>query len=233
MKINPLISICRRLPLPALAAIVALAVGGCNVTQPDEGPWRDASAYSWPINRAFLYRTDTLATGGYAYNMMTAKITTADNALRWDGSRYFQLRDTAGSRAPRLFLPLKDTLLTLNTGIPSELGLVTPLEKGHSWTCGTSIEGVPWKATILERYSFRKIEGIVYKNVIEVEYKPEVVTNDDIVVVTRFYAEGQGVVQTLESVIQRQDNPDNPLPTVQTVHRQRTVLVGTESAPKM
>jgi|GEM_PF-1895767 len=240
MKINSLLASIRYgNRIAALAAVLAVAIGGCDVTQPDEDPWRNVSAFSWPVDKVLRYRTDDLENGVQTFRDITTKIAAANTEVNWDGTLFYEMRDPA-IRFSRYFLPLKDTLLTRNAEFPSDLALVAPLEKGHSWICGTRTVStdtgevvVPWRATILERYSYRKIgsdPGKVYRNVIEVEYKPEfAVDADGMQIWTRFYAEGEGLVQTIQSFVSRPVRPDDPPPTPKPI--ERTVLVKTEEAP--
>lgn len=233
MKINSLLSSIRHWgPLPVLALATAFAISGCGVTQPDEDPWRDVMAYSWPTEKVLHYRTDDLLDGSQSLKQITTLHT--ETETYWNGMKFYNLRDPQ-SRAPRCFLPIKDTLVTRQAEFPMDVALVAPLEKGHTWISGTgkvmTDTGevvIPWHATILERYSHRKIQGEVYENVIEVEYRPEFFTDpSNKVVRTLFYAEGKGVVQQLKSLVL--NTADDPLAIPRPV--ERIVLVKTEEAP--
>ncbi len=225
MNIKTLRTIGRRYPLSALALLCAAALGGCDVTQPSEAPWSDVRAYSWPVDKVLTYRVDDLANGSKPEEIQLKTHLAHADSVHTNGERFYELKQE-GNRAPRLFLPMKDTLVTRNIGFPAELALVAPLVKDHSWICGYSIDGVPWKATILERYSFRKIDGTIYQNVIEVEYRPQSITgNDEIEIFTRFYAEGKGMVQAVESRVSRSWENKMPKPIEQ------QVLIQTNDAP--
>lgn len=243
MKLNTLRALGCRYLLPMLAPLCAVVMGACDVTQPDRNPWEDVRAFSWPANKVLKYQVYNLATGSPVAGdsiEITTKIASPATAVYWNGERFYEMKqrrnnDPADNARP-LFLPLRDTLVMRGGDFRSDLALVAPLAKGHSWSCGldtvVSSAGdviVPWQATILERYSYRKVEGVVYTNVIEVEYRPEfVVGNNAMEIWTRFYAEGKGVIQTIRSYVPRparpEDPPAIPKPTA------RTVLVETRDA---
>lgn len=229
MNIKTLRTIGRRYPLSALALLCAAALGGCDVTQPSEATWSDVRAYSWPVHKVLTYRVDDLQSGEKKQiEIKTSLATTADSTTtHWNGDRFYELKEDR-SHAPRLFLPLRDTLFTRHSEFPSDLALVAPLVKDHSWICGYSIDGTPWKATIMERYSYRKIDGTVYENVIEVEYRPQSASSDgEMPIFTRFYAEGKGVVQTIESRVDRPWGNQSPIPK----QIEQRVLIKTNDAP--
>lgn len=184
------ISIIRSLQRGLLLGIALLA--GCGVTEPDEAAWTNVAAYSWPADTAAFmrYRVEKIA----ERNFDTSDITTRISSKSFRGEPMFELvRKNQQSQFNLRFLPLQDTLVTQGEKFPAEYALVAPLVKGHSWICGYQVNS-PWRATILERYAYRKIEGRVYKNVIEVEYKPTVDPVQESWI--RFYAEGIGPVQT-------------------------------------
>lgn len=233
MNINSLLSsICHRSRFPVLALAAASVVSGCAVTQPDEDPWQDVTAYSWPADKVLHYRIDDLEDGTQSFSTIPTTLT--DSVYR-DSQKFYNLGDPK-LRAWRGFLPLKDTIITLNGHFPMDVALVAPLEKGHKWISGirtvvtdTGEVTLRWYGEILERYSYRKIEGEVYKNVLEVQYKPEFFTDpSNKVVRTLFYVEGKGVVQELKSHIRDNGSDDpNTLPKL----LERVLLIKTEDAP--
>lgn len=234
MKINSLLSSIRHWSsLPVLALAAALAIGGCDVTQPDDDPWRDVTAYSWPTDKVLQYRTDDLTKGTQDIKEI---VTTKAPLTYWNGMN-FQYLSNPQSRAPRYFLALKDTIVTLHPEFPMNVALVAPLKKGHKWVSGiqnvvtdTGEVVLRWYGEILERYSYRKIEGEVYSNVIEVEYKPEFFTDpSNKVVRTLFYVEGKGVVQELKSLLRETGSSDTPNSLPQPL--ERVLLIKTARAP--
>jgi hypothetical protein len=100
--------------------------------------------------------------------------------------------------------------LTANDAGAAQLALTAPLDKNHSWTAHTleirddadNLMGtVEWRATIAERYSYWKLNGHIYKNVVAVRYESIVpkglaVTSQRWI---RLFAEGVGEILTVRT----------------------------------
>jgi hypothetical protein len=195
----------------ALAMLLAAALGvvacGCGVTEPDQARWQNVSAFSWPVQSGsyLKYRVEKR-------NSVTDSIETSVREIKPEISDelYENLqpmyllhqRDNDRDRSiatSTLFLPLTDTLITERGAIPAKYALVAPLEVGRTWNCtyADAAETVPsWSATVVDRYSYRKVEGTVYKNVIEVEYRR--LPPAEPAMWVQFYAEGIGPIQTIK-----------------------------------
>ena len=190
-----------------LAAALGVLSSGCGVTEPDQARWQNVSAFSWPVQTGsyLKYRVDKR-------NSVTDLIETSFREIKpemsqelYQGSRTMYLLHQSDNGRDRsiatstLFLPLTDTLITERGAIPAKYALVAPLEVGRTWNCtyADAAETVPsWSATVVDRYSYRKVEGIVYKNVIEVEYRR--LPPADPAMWVQFYAEGIGPIQTIK-----------------------------------
>ena len=120
------------------------------------------------------------------------------------------------------YLPTKDTLVVASERFGGEYALITPIEKGRSWVSGYIGDEPAWKATILERFAYRKIEGTVYENVVAVKYQrvDGVQENEEWI---RFYAEGVGAVLTIKNVYPISSFSEETIPQ----QKQRVVLLET------
>jgi hypothetical protein len=169
-----------------MLAAAAACVGGCSITGPDETPWQSVSNFAWPINsdtvHYFHEEYDTDSKDTLTYVMDVEK----DSGTLFEGRPMYRL-DLRQRANDIRFLPLEDTLV---------------IKEGNSWDCAFDADNNPtWRATILERFSYRNVKGTIYKNVIEVEYKQIAPTVADASYSwVRFFAEGVGVVQTIKVV---------------------------------
>ncbi|MEO5928475.1 MAG: hypothetical protein ABIR47_00960 [Candidatus Kapaibacterium sp.] len=195
------------LALPVL--LLAGLLSACDVNGPADERWLDVSSFSWPIDTQAVMRYVTTATNSVKTDTVSVRLTdsmekkkaalrnelTAIN--RWNLPDQIYTFDIANA-SDRYFLPLKDTLITLSSDMGVTYALVAPLEKDHTWPCSYDDNNNPTKrAKIIERYSYRKVAGKVYKNVIEVEYRPTV--GDTTSFWVCFYAQGIGPIQILKN----------------------------------
>ena len=203
-------------------AIASVNLGGCGVSEPSDEPWREVARFSWP--------QDTTAVLEYQirnieYGQVTSekfiKLRAHASADTYNGAPMYELEQS--DRGPALWMRYatsSDTLVTRNGSFPADAALAAPLIKGHSWICGSN--GLtPWRATIVERYAWRKIDGRVYQNVIEVEYRPDRPPVQEWWV--RLYAEGLGPIQTVKNYNPNPERFDTPI-------EERTVLVSSSVA---
>jgi hypothetical protein len=215
MKTERLRTIIRKGASLLLLATVSLTIGACDVTGPDTTPWENTSSFSWPIGlgkRIVRYEKTDMDSGlvvtvDTVYFDMSEQTT---NEKVFAGQPMYMLDQRQGS-SKHFFLPLKDTLVIFDQ-TPATLALVAPLEKGSSWNCAFDADNTPtWKATIVERYAYRNVEGKVYRNVIEVKYEPMVARyiNAGLSWV-RFFAEGVGPVQTIQLFNTLPSSPGTP-----------------------
>lgn len=197
------------------SGVALLLVAGCGVSEPSDDPWRDVARFSWPQDTTALmrYKKEQFKYG----RLQTEQFSDAQPRLSeetYNGTRMFVLQTDESAQSWTRYVATHDTLITRRDRFPGDIALAAPLVKGRSWICGS--DTTPWRATVLERYAFRKVDGIVYQNVIEVEYRPDNAAPS--ISWVRFYAEGVGPVQTIKNVY---DNPGQTLPEVE----QRTVLI--------
>lgn len=192
----------------ALAAAGLMALASCGVTEPDESPWRDVQAFSWDTTEGtrMYYKVETMHSP-----TDTADVVTLPGTVDYHGRPMRMLhktyRSTGTSQPAPLrfhFLPLPDTLVTHNEEFKATYALVAPLEKNRTWVAGYA-DGRPdsatVKATIVERYTYWKLEGKVYRNVVAVKYE-RIGPHDPrepLVEWIRFYAEGIGEVLTVKN----------------------------------
>lgn len=192
-----------------------LLIAGCGVSEPSGDPWRDVARFSWPQDTTALmrYKKEQFKFG----RLQTEEFSDAQPRLSeevYGGRTMFILQTDESAQSWTRYVATHDTLVTRRDRFPGDIALAAPLVKGQSWICGA--DTAPWRATVLERYSYRKVDGVVYQNVVEVEYRPD--NSTPTISWVRFYAEGIGPVQTIKNVY---DNPAQTLPEVE----QRTVLV--------
>jgi len=190
-----------------LASMAATLISSCGVTEPDQARWQDVAAYSWPVESGsyLKYRVEKRSAFSDSVEKSVREIKPNISTELYKGIWPMYLlhqRDNDKDRSiatSTLFLALKDTLITERGAIPAKYALVAPLEKGHSWTCtyADQAETVPsWSATVVDRYSYRKVDGNIYKNVIEVEYRR--LSPAEPAMWVQFYAEGIGPIQTIK-----------------------------------
>lgn len=210
--------------VPALAILV---LAGCGVSEPDDQQWKQPSAYIWPaeIGTKLQYRVEKTPNGlriGADPNdtVFTNDMTVERSDSSYNGVPMYELRESRGGwRFWRHYLAVGDTVIARNEAFPADLLLVGPLEQGRTWVCGYQVDTIPWQATVIDRYAWKKVEGRVYKNVIEVEYKPVVSPIQESW--TRLYAEGIGPIQTVKNYSPLRDTTAEPaLPQVE-----RSVLI--------
>jgi hypothetical protein len=231
----------------ALAAMVIL--GACGVTGPDETPWQNVAAYSWPTAEGTFmrYRVEVnsqIVNGTPKDSTSAMTIEQADDTFH--GELMYRLNNTDRVFSQRvLFLPTRDTLFVGNGDAGREefggtYHLVAPLQRGHSWISGYKYDGdsIPkWKATILERLSHLQLAGIEgapkqYRNVVVVKYELlDTAAPDYGSYWIRYYAEGQGPIQTIKNIVLRRD-ASGVIPTLpyEAQFITRTVLIESSAA---
>ena len=217
-----------------VVAAASLTLGACDVTGPDTAPWQQTSSFSWPVGlgkRSLYFRNELSMDSGqvktdiYVFDM-DAQVT---SERTFSGQPMYKL-DQQQRSTNYYFLPLKDTLVIFDQ-VPATLALTAPIEKGHEWDCAFGNDGqATWRATIVERYSYRNVEGKIYKNVIEVQYKPTADAGhglDNGNSWVRFFAEGIGPVQTIKLLNTPSTDPQVPAKSVPV---ERTILIDPPAA---
>jgi len=199
-----------------LPICAALLLGACGVSEPDNAQWQHPSAYIWPaeIGAKLQYRVEKtpngLRLGADPDTVFTNDMTVEQSDSLYNGVPMYELRESRGGwRFWRHYLAVGDTVIARNEAFPADFLLIGPLEPGHTWVCGYQLDTIPWQATVIDRYAWKKVEGRVYKNVIEVEYKPVVSPIQESW--TRLYAEGIGPIQTVKNYSPLPDAASQPL----------------------
>jgi hypothetical protein len=197
------------------AALGTLLIGACGITEPEENPWQDVSKFSWPQNTSVTmkYRVtaiDALDTGKLDAVVERTMSVKQSNVL-YNGQPMFVLTgDVPDPRRslPVLYLATRDTLITKDAMYGGDFALVAPLEKGHSWISAYRRDGVAsWKATIVEKLSLLKLNGIEYSNVIGVKYeKINLGPTEGAQHCLRYYAEGRGLIKEIGNRYNSKDN---------------------------
>lgn len=187
--------------LPLLAAG---ALTSCVVTPEDNTAWQDVSQFSWPtrVGSTMVYKLDE---EGFK-DTLDIVVKQTDEELA--GARMYKLQPTSrsGARQPSWmnvhYLPTRDTLFTLNNiGFKATYALITPLEKGRTWYAAYSDRNPDTpsvRATVIERYSYWKLEGKGYNNVVAVRY--ELLGQPAREEFIRFYAQGVGEILTVHNL---------------------------------
>ncbi|MDB5035748.1 MAG: hypothetical protein JWQ98_2989 [Chlorobi bacterium] len=228
-----------------LAGILLLAglLSACNITGPEDERWLDVSSFSWPTDTQAVMHYKTVkasspSPSSYTVNIRLADSTDRRNATlkdkltrinRWNLADQIYMLDKANYSHKEYFIPLKDTLIALMSEVGATYALVAPLDTGHTWYCSYGDDNNPTQqARIVERYSYRKIEGKIYKNVIEVKYSSVGSVSDTSFWVC-FYAQGIGLIQRLKYQIPiKSDNAPDTTPIVE----EETVLTETNIQQK-
>jgi hypothetical protein len=224
------------LPLLLLAGLLS----ACDVNGPADERWLDVSSFSWPTDTQAVMRYITTKASSVTTDTVRGRLMdsvdrkklrydlTAIN--RWNLPDQIYWLDRLNSTADQYFLPLKDTLITLHSDMQVTYALVAPLEKDHTWPCSYDDNNNPTqRARIIERYSYRKVAGKVYKDVIEVEYRP--IIGDTTSFWVCFYAQGIGPIQIRKNhtTINSGNTPDTGTTTEMD---EETVLIETNVQQK-
>jgi hypothetical protein len=193
----------------AALALAASAFGGCVVT-PEETSWNDVGTFGWPAQIG--------ATMHYKVASRTMPQDTAVTAeVRAGKAEYegmYRLEtinnkgETPGVSLQVHFRPTADTLFVENSlkhenGLSARYALVAPLERGRTWvadyqTTADDARTPSMIATVVERYSYWKLEGRGYENVVAVKYVP-VSQGGERQEWIRFYAKGIGLILTVKN----------------------------------
>ena len=190
-----------------------LLLTACTVTTPDDSVWEDVSNFSWPteIGTVMKYRKivgDTIKTEVVVIEQ--GKAGPGQDQL----ADYLMLKDTTLVTPPRVYFRAnRDTLRAIKDDIGMDMELVAPLEKGHTWYTESTTLGVTWKAEIIDRYAYRKIEGTVYPNVIAVKYRRyDANGTPDSEEWIRFFAEDVGEILSIRNLYPVSSSPAQILP---------------------
>jgi hypothetical protein len=219
----------------ATLAVAALAAG-C-VTPVEEAQWDDVGAFSWPTELGTTMRykvaSQSLDNGGSGNDSTIAEIRAGNEQL--NGAAMYRIRTTfKGEQSKHYselhFLPTRDTLYTTKgliyeSGLQATYALVSPLEPGHTWIAAyaTGTDSATVRATIVERYSYWKLEGKAYENVVAVRY--ETIGPSKTEEWIRFYAKDIGPILTIKNVYPLSNGSFNNPPS----ERDRATLVETTS----
>ena len=211
----------------------ALLFQACGVTEPQSDVWEDVGSFSWPTESGTLMKfqlTKAEVDGKLTTldEFVTVEMTTEeDEDAVIDNRQMFALIDDKKFALNHVrFLPTADTLYVKRDIFGSGLALVAPIEKGHRWL--TSEIG-NYEAEIVELFSWRKIEGKVYENVVAVRYRkldPETDNPQNKDEYIRFYAKGVGEVMTIKISYPSADAPVQTIPA----QDERRVLLETRPA---
>jgi hypothetical protein len=186
---------------------LAATVGACAV-EPEEAQWDDVGAFSWPqeVGRTMTYKVNSATQSS---DTMIAEIRAGKDDLDGRAMPYrihTEKSGVASSINNELnFLPTRDTLFTTRglgdeNGLKATYALVSPLERGHSWIAAYAdgTDSATIRATVIERYSFWKLDGKPYENVVAVRY--EAIGPRKTEEWIRFYAKGIGLILTVRNV---------------------------------
>lgn len=232
--------------VPALL-LGALLLGSCGVTGPDDSPWQNVGDFSWPTQKGTMMKFRTTEDATVFDSDVEVDVSDDDPSnpelAFHNGQRMYMLRltkerdvvkDSIITRPdpnPLRFLPLEDTLIVKNDQAGIAYALVSPLVKGHRWVAsydnGLSGKDTTMMAEIIELFSFRKVEGKMYENVVAVKYwrlKPPPLVNVKEEWI-RFYAQGVGEITTIRSIYPSESGVPDPLP----LQQERKVLLETSA----
>lgn len=195
----------------AAASLLATVVTGCVVT-PEDNTWDNVGSFGWP--------TEIGATMHYKYSSRTMgtkddSVTAEIRAGKAEFEGMYRLHTTFPTYETLVvnqihFRPTADTLFVVNSmtpenGLSARYALVAPLDRGHTWVADykTDANGVPtpaMSATIVERYSYWKLEGTGYQNVVAVKYTPvNTPPGEERQEWIRFYAQRIGLILTVKN----------------------------------
>jgi hypothetical protein len=206
----------------AIVAIAGGALGGCVIDPPEDNRWDDVSAFSWPteIGTTMRYKVNTVKDARKVVDTTIAEIKPGRDLL--NGRAMYRIHTTTGnneSSSPNdlHFLATRDTLYTTRSlgyenGLKATYALVSPLEPGHTWIAAyaDNSDSATVRATLVELYSYWKLEGKSYENVVAVRYEALNPTGPRVEWI-RFYAAGVGPILTVKNVYPESDSPfDNP-----------------------
>jgi len=197
-----------------LLPVAGIVLAACGVTEPDEAAWQSAASYSWPVGagkRELSFRNELSGDHGLVPVDTSVFVMEAEAMTEqmFAGQLMYKLDQQHRSRN-FYFLPMQDTLIIFDQ-LPATVALTTPLEKGHEWICEFADSIPSWKATIVERYSYRNVQGTIYRNVIEVKYEPLTPSEiDEGHSWVRFFAKGVGPVQTIKLLNTFSSDPSLP-----------------------
>lgn len=203
--------------LGALLCCTTLLLTSCGVTSPDETIWEDVSNFSWPTEVGTLMKYRSVSELGSFTQEIIIDTNSSPTSNELVGT-YILNYDPDKVNGQVYYRPSKDTLIVLREEeLSAEIALLAPLVKGHEWYSynSTDEDNNIWRAEIIERYAFRKVQGTTYENVIAVKYRkytngldapPE---KDEWI---RFYAEGVGEIMTVKNTYPSSNAPSEVLP---------------------
>lgn len=210
-----------------------LLLASCGVTEPDATPWKNVADFSWPTTKGVTMKYQTIQADTVSdESEVTVDIDISQGpASFYNGQQMYVMRSLTDTVKPITaqmhYLPLQDTLVvSQDNDIGAAYALVAPLEKGRRWVASYTNSGdTALVAEVIELFSYRKIEGTVYENVVAVKYSrlkrlSNIYPNAEWI---RFYAQGVGEIMTVRNVYPQESTLADPLPQ----QEQRRVLVET------
>lgn len=220
--------------LKALGLLLGLVLlGSCGVNDPDVSPWQNVADFSWPTQKGVTmkYRTIQADTVSEESQLIVDLADVKNTSMLYNGQQMHIMRklyDTTQTQTNQMhYLPLHDTLVVKqDNDLGSAYALVSPIEKGRQWVASYTNSGdTALVAEIIELFSYRKVEGRVYQNVVAVKYRrlkrlSSIYPNAEWI---RFYAQGVGEIMTVQNVYPESSTLTDPLPQ----QEQRRVLIET------
>lgn len=193
-------NILRIVPLSVLAAaMVATALSGCGVTGPDESVWQHAADFSWRFTSGMtvLFRHDEYLQDpiNATSTVVTLGVDTVSDIEYRSGVRMTTMHRGAPRVVNMHFLTAGDTVSIFGPLPFKHAALTSPLVVGREWAAGMIDSDTSWRATITARLAYRKVDTIVYANVIEVEYWPTAIADEHW---RCYFAAGIGLVDAIK-----------------------------------
>ena len=220
------------------ALMSMLLLVSCGVTAPEDSPWEDVRNFSWPtsVGTMMKYHTEAFDENNIFTESdieLTVKLGSSfdPNHIAVEQQSMYILQDEQDDNwRPYTdglsYRASEDSLIVLNDPIGISTALISPLEKGRKWIAQYDGQDTGVAAEIIELFSYRKVEGITYRNVVAVKYKVLIASPNAQSPSTewiRFYAEGIGEIETIKNGYGTSTSSSEPLPE----QRASTVLVET------
>jgi hypothetical protein len=222
----------------ALLSLAATGLAGCVTDAPDTR-FDNVGSFGWPneIGATMHYKVTSRTMSN---DTVTAEVRAGK--AEYEGMYRLDAFTEGGQTTPvRLqvhFRPTEDTLFVENSlkhenGLSAKYALVAPLDRGRTWVADYQTDASgnvtpAMTATIIERYSYWKLEGKGYENVVAVKYVPlGNAAGTDRQEWIRFYAQGVGVILTVKNRYPVSTYPTGAAPE----EDDRIVLTETSVAP--
>lgn len=235
---KPTANIAHLLRRLAIVPIAALGLAGCVVDPPEEVVWEDVGSFGWPteIGATMHYKVNSRFMGQKELN---AEIREGKGEYEGMYRLHTYTADDETTVSTQVhFIPKRDTLLVVNSftsenGLDAKYALVWPIERGRTWVATYEVDendretdSARTIATVIERYSYWKLEGKGYNNVVAVKYT-RAVPGDEREEWIRFYAKGVGVILTVKTRYPQSNYPTQAPPQ----EDDRVVLTESSVAP--